>query len=59
MWEYLVVRLRTSKPSVTENILNDWGRDGWELVSVCWHFAWTTAYFKRLKSSTSELRPTH
>ena len=50
MWEYLVVRLRTSKPNVTENILNDWGRDGWELVSICWYLAWTTAYLKRLKS---------
>jgi hypothetical protein len=50
MWEYLVVRLHINKPDHAEKTLNDWGRDGWELVSVCWQIGWSTAYFKRPKT---------
>jgi len=50
MWEYLVVRLHINKPDHLEKTLNDWGRDGWELVTVCWQIGWSTAYFKRPKT---------
>ena len=50
MWEYLVVRLHINKPDHVEKTLNDWGRDGWELVNVCWQIGWSTAYFKRPKT---------
>jgi len=50
MWEYLVVRLHINKPDHVEKTLNDWGRDGWELVTVCWQIGWSTAYFKRPKT---------
>ena len=49
MWEYFVVRLRTSNLTEAEKILNDWGEEGWELVCVSWHIVWSVAYFKRLK----------
>jgi Domain of unknown function (DUF4177) len=50
MWEYLVVRLHINKPDQVEKTLNDWGGDGWELVTVCWQIGWSTAYFKRPKT---------
>ena len=49
MWEYLVVRIKTAKLNEAEQILNDWGEEGWELVSVSWHAVWSIAYLKRLK----------
>jgi len=50
MWEYLVVRLHINKPDHVEKTLNDWGHDGWELVTVCWQIGWSTAYFKSPKT---------
>ena len=49
VWEYLVVRIKTAKLNEAEQILNDWGEEGWELVSVSWHVVWSIAYFKRPK----------
>jgi hypothetical protein len=49
VWEYLVVRIKTAKLNEAEQILNDWGQEGWELVSVSWHAVWSIAYLKRLK----------
>ena len=49
VWEYLVVRIKTTKLNEAEQILNDWGEEGWELVSVSWHVVWSIAYFKRPK----------
>ncbi len=34
-WEYIVGGLPVSDTSISQtDVLNDWGRDGWELVSV-------------------------
>jgi hypothetical protein len=49
VWEYLVVRIKTAKLNEAEQILNDWGEEGWELVSVSWHAVWSIAYLKRPK----------
>jgi len=53
VWEYLVVRIKTAKLNEVEQILNDWGEEGWELVSVSWHFFWSIAYLKRPKDETA------
>ena len=42
------------KPFDVEKTLNDWGRDGWELVTVCWQIGWSTAYFKRAKTLSDD-----
>jgi hypothetical protein len=57
MWEYLVVRIKTAKLNEAEQILNDWGEEGWELVSVSWHFVWSIAYLKRQKDEAALKQP--
>ena len=42
------------KPFDVEKTLNDWGRDGWELVTVCWQIGWSTAYFKRPRTLSDD-----
>ena len=49
VWEYLIIRIKTAKLNEAEQILNDWGEEGWELVSVSWHVVWSIAYLKRPK----------
>lgn len=50
MWRYMVIKLTTTDVLQLEYQLNSWGKEGWELVSVCWHGflgTYATAYFKR------------
>ena len=59
VWEYLVVRIKTAKLNEAEQILNDWGEEGWELVSVSWHTVWSIAYFKRSKEKIDTVAAVH
>ncbi|MBM3943207.1 MAG: DUF4177 domain-containing protein [SAR202 cluster bacterium] len=50
IWEYMCVNMKSdaNKPEKVQRILNELGRQGWELVAIL-VYADCPAYFKRQK----------
>jgi len=50
IWEYKQIKRDLSRGSLpAEKELNEFGKDGWELVSVLDHAGFLFLYFKRMK----------
>jgi len=50
VWEYKQIQRDLSEGTMpTEDELNEFGKDGWELVSILNHTGFLFLYFKRVK----------
>ena len=50
VWEYKQIKRDLSQGTMpTEDELNEFGKDGWELVSMLNHTGFLFLYFKRIK----------
>lgn len=47
MWKYRVVTLQASTDEAIQNTINDFGKQGWELVAVTDNVGWIRFFFKK------------